>query len=215
MLIHINYKYRVHIIGDFAAYPEPVAQKLRRAIYYTNMDLQPRKAYRYYLQALELAAEHGMDPFSDAIMGVKVQCAAMLEEAGAWSSAVKVLEIMRGDCVGWVEERQQGERQQGETEVEGMSAGDRGKRRRLLEYAIRTSVKLGEIYGNDYVRDEEAAEERLVWAVTAVLKERERREAEGVREGEGDWIADETIGAALECEFPDAPVAIEQGFEFG
>ena len=59
MLIYINYIYRVYIIGDFAAYPEPVAAKLRRALYYTNIDLQPKNAIKYYRQALALADEIG------------------------------------------------------------------------------------------------------------------------------------------------------------
>ena len=74
-----------------------------------------------------------------------------------------------------------------------------GKRTRVLGKTIGISVKLGEYYANPYVDDPEAAEERLVWAVTALLKEQKRREEEGVKEGEGEWMSNEEIGGALEC----------------
>ena len=200
MLIYINHIYRIHIVGDFAAYPEPVAQKLRRAIYYTNMDLQPRKALKYYQAALRTAAELGMDPFSEEIMGVKTQMVALFEKAGAWKNVVELLELIREDCKGWVEEH--------EADILGDEEGKgalREKRTRVLGKAIQISMKLGEVYGNDFVREKEAAEESLVWGVTAVLKEKKRREEDGVREGEGQWLDDEQIGAALESEF-DRPL---------
>ena len=69
----------------------------------------------------------------------------------------------------------------------------------MLAKMVGVSVKLGELYADDRIKNEEAAEERLVWAVTTVLKEKERREREGVREGEGAWMSAEEVGGALEC----------------
>lgn len=188
-LIYINYIYQVYIIGDFAAYPEPVAAKLRRALYYTNIDLQPKNAIKYYRQALALADEIGMDPFSDEILGVKIQLSALFEKLHAYQQAIDVLEIVRGDCLKWME-------------VLGGLERNRGKRTRVLGKTIGISVRLGEFYANDYIQDQDAAEERLVWAVTALLKEQRRREEDGVKEGEGDWMSNEEIGAALECRMP-------------
>lgn len=187
MLIYINYIYQTYIIGDFAAYPEPVAAKLRRALYYTNIDLQPKNAVKYYRQALVLADEIGMDPFSDEIIGVKIQLSALFEKIQAYQKAINVLEIVRRDCLRWMEEL-------------GGLERNIGKRTRVLGKTIGISVRLGEYYARDEIQDQDAAEERLVWAITALLKEQKRREDEGVKEGEGDWMSNEEIGASLECE---------------
>lgn len=186
MLIYINYIYRVYIIGDFAAYPEPVAAKLRRALYYTNIDLKPKDAIKYYRQALVLADEIGMDPFSDEIIGVKIQLSALFEKIHMYQKAIDVLEIVRKDCLLWMEKL-------------GGLEKNVGKRTRVLGKTIGISVRLGEYYARDEIQDQDAAEERLIWAVTALLKEQRRREAEGVKEGEGEWMSDDEIGAALEC----------------
>jgi hypothetical protein len=71
-LVYTNYIYNSYIIGAFSKFPEPVAQKLRRALYYTNISLSPKEAVKYYGQALAVADELGMDPFSDEILGVKI-----------------------------------------------------------------------------------------------------------------------------------------------
>lgn len=188
MLIYVNHIYRTYIIGDFAAYPEPVAAKLRRALYYTNISLHPSNALKYYRQALSLADELGMDPFSDEIMGVKIQLASLFEKCNMYGKAIEVLEIVRSDNLRWMEELGGLERNVGS-----------GKRTRVLGKTIGISVRLGEWYAREEVGDREAAEERLVWAVTTLLKEQRRREEEGVREGEGEWMSDEEIGGALEC----------------
>ena len=186
MLIYVNYIYNVYIIGDFKAYPEPVAAKLRRALYYSNIDLQPRNAIKYYKQALLLSDEMGLDPFSDEILGVKIQLASFFEKIHQYQKAIDVLEIVRGDCLKWID-------------AFGAKQGNEGKRTRVLAKAIQISVRLGEYYSNVYIDDREAAEERLVWAVTAVLKEQKRRDDEGVKDGEGAWMTNEEIGGALEC----------------
>lgn len=185
MLVYTNYIYQVYIIGDFKAYPEPVAAKLRRALYYTNIDVQPKNALKYYKQALDLANEMGLDPFSDAMLGAKIQVATLFEKIHQYHKAIEVLELVRGDCLKWMEKL-------------GGKEGNEGKRTRVLGKTIAISVKLGEHYANEQVRDQEAAEEKLVWAITALLKEQKRREDEGVKEGEGEWMTNEEIGGSLE-----------------
>lgn len=187
MLVYINYIYQSYIVGDFKAYPEPVAAKLRRALYYHNIDLQPKNAVKYYRQALQIAAELGMDPFSDEILGVKIQLSKLFEQIYMYQKAIDVLELVRSDCLQWIEEV-------------GGKPGSEGQRTKVLGKTIGISVKLGEYYAHEQVDNQEAAEERLVWAVTALLKELKRREDEGVKEGEGEWMSNEEIGGALECE---------------
>ena len=128
-----------------------------------------------------------MDPFSDEVLGIKIQVAALMERIEQFPKAIEVLEHVRRDCLKWIE-------------LKGGDEGLEGQRTRVLQKCVGISVKLGELYSSAWVQDTPAAEEKLVWAVTTVLKERQRREEEGVKEGEGDWLTNEEIGAALECE---------------
>jgi hypothetical protein len=162
-----------------------VAKQLRKALYYTNISLSPKDAVKYYREALRVADEVGMDPFSDEIIGVKIQLAALMEKIQQYRKAIEVLEIVRNDCMKWVEEF-------------GNMPGNEGNRTRILGKTVGISVKLGELYSNEYVLEKEAAEENLVSAVTTVLKEQRRREVEGVKPEEGQWLSPEEIGGSLE-----------------
>jgi hypothetical protein len=158
---------------------------MRKALYYTNISLEPRNAVKYYREALRVADEIGMDPFSDEIIGVKIQLAELMERIQQYQKAIAVLEIVKADNIKW-------------TEVLGNKPGNEGKRTRVLQKTIGISVKLGELYSNEYVKESEKAEESLVWAVETVLKEQQRRQIEGTKEGEGEWMSPEEIGGSLE-----------------
>lgn len=185
-VMYANYRYQTYIIAAFHKYPEPVAQKLRRAIYFTNEDLQPKEALKYYRQALQIAEEMGMDPFSDEIMGVKIQVAALMERIQQYSKATQVLEILKRDSLEWLERF-------------GGLEHNKKKRTEVLSKCVRISTKLGELYGQPVIYNREVAEERLVWAVETVMKERQRRDTNNISdEDEGPWLNDEEIGAAME-----------------
>lgn len=100
--------------------------------------------------------------------------------------AIEVLERVRQYCLDWEREL-------------GGEPKNRGKRTRVLGQCVRMSVKLGELYAAPEIMESEHAEESLVWAVTTLLKEQSRREQEGVRDEEGEWMNAEEIGGALEC----------------
>lgn len=100
--------------------------------------------------------------------------------------AIEVLERVRQNCLDWEREL-------------GGELKNRGKRTRVLGQCVRMSVKLGELYAGPEIMESEHAEESLVWAVTTLLKEQGRREREGVREEDGQWMNAEEIGGALEC----------------
>lgn len=180
-----NYFYHSYIIGAFRSFPEPVAKELRKALYYTNTDLLPHKAIKYYKKALLVADDIGMDPFSNEVLGIKIQLAALMEMIHQYHKAIQVLEIVRQDCLQWIEEL-------------GDKPGNAGKRTRVLEKTIAISFKLGELYSGEYVKEKELAEEKLVWAVEAALRERHRRTKEGIKPDEGEWLTSEQIGATLE-----------------
>ena len=128
-----------------------------------------------------------MDPFSDEILGVKLQVAELMEKAHNPLKAIEVLSLIHADCLRWLEKL-------------GDKPGNEGKRTRILEKCVRMNVRMGELYASDAIDDTEAAEGHLVWAVTVLLKEAKRREMEGVKEGEGHWMDNEEIGGALECD---------------
>ncbi|KAG4422531.1 hypothetical protein IFR04_004300 [Cadophora malorum] len=185
-LMYSNYIYHNYIIGAFHKYPEPVAKQLRKALYYTNISLEPKNAVKYYREALRIADEVGMDPFSDEIIGVKIQIAALMERVQQYKKAIDILEIVKADNLKWLDRF-------------GGQKGNEGRRTRILGKTVGVSVKLGELYANEFVLEKESAEERLVWAVETVLKEQRRREKEGVKEGEGDWLSAEEMGGSFEA----------------
>lgn len=181
----VNYYYHAYIIGAFKQFPEPVAKELRKALYFTNQDLKPHQAIKFYKKTLRVAEEIGMDPFSDEVLGIKIQLAAFMEKIQKYHKAIQVLEIVRNDCLDWIEEF-------------GDKPENVGKRTRILEKTVAISLKIGELYSGEYVKEPELAEEKLVWAVETTLRELQRRETEGVKPGEGKWLNREQIGASLE-----------------
>ncbi|KAF2193722.1 hypothetical protein K469DRAFT_712509 [Zopfia rhizophila CBS 207.26] len=185
-VFYIPYYYQNFIVKPYHNFPEPVAKKLRRAVFYSSgshMDI--REANKYFRQALQVANEIGMDPFSDEILGVKIAISAVFESAGQYKLACDVLEIMRTDCLRWVDDL-------------GDKHWNDGKRSRVLKRAVEFNVKLAELYNTKYMNEPEEAEKRLVEAVETTLKEKNRREKEGTKPGEGDWMTDEEVGATLE-----------------
>ncbi len=111
-----------------------------------------------------------------------------MEKVKQYRKAIEVLEIVHADCLKWIEQL-------------GGKEGNEAKRSRVLGKTVGISVKLGELYSSDEINDLEAAEENLMYSVTAVLKEKKRRAEEGVKEDlEGPWMTDEEVGGSLEGE---------------
>ncbi|GJN79143.1 TPR domain-containing protein [Purpureocillium lilacinum] len=89
--------------SQFSRYPEPVANTLRRAIYYTNVRPEPELALKYYKKAMEQCAELGLDPFSDEVIGIRIQTSFWLQKIGSYKPAIEVLESVLDDCRKWVD----------------------------------------------------------------------------------------------------------------
>ncbi|CAD6499810.1 BgTH12-03917 [Blumeria graminis f. sp. triticale] len=185
ILLWSNKYYADYIIGAFVKFPEPVAKQLRKALYYTNIELTPSLAIKYYKEALRLAEEHGLDRFSDETIGIKVQIALLFEKCQKYHKAIEVLEAIRNDNLKWLD-------------VVGFKEGWLGKRNKVLQKTVQISVKLGDLYGNQFVLEPELAEERVTWAVEQTLNEQERRERVGIVEDEGPWFDEDQIGAQFE-----------------
>jgi hypothetical protein len=214
---------------QFTRYPPTVAKALRRALYYSNNQKDPKLALKYYKIALEQCDEMRLDPFSDEVMGIKIQLAAWLEQVGYYDNAGLVLEALLADCRRWVEVMETAVRDgttakmlpvllppsnllDKDDKQPGADAPAEslwGKRTRVLAKAVGVSVKLGDLYANEHVLKPELAQQQLIWAVETALKEVRRRHDDGLKEGEGAWMSAEAIGATLECErtspvwFPD------------
>ncbi|KAH7083056.1 hypothetical protein BKA63DRAFT_502148 [Paraphoma chrysanthemicola] len=186
-VLYIPWYYKNVIIKPYHNFPEPVAKKLRKALFYSRGKwLDIREANKYFRQALALADEMGMDPFSDEIMGVKYTIAALFEDADYYSLAVDVLEIMRNDCQRWVDE------------FSHKHFND-GNRSRVMKNMVQINVKLAQLYDTRYVNEPENGEKRLVEAVESALREKQRRATEGVKSGEGPWLTNDEMGATLEA----------------
>ncbi len=215
---------------QFTRYPPPVAKHLRRALYFSNYAPDPQRALKNYRLALEQCDALGLDPFSDDVLGIRIQLAAWLEQVHSYDAAVKVLELLLADCRRWVEQMEKsagtaaaaplpsdgglsprlpppvltgrvaaaaakdGTTPQAETETVW------GRRSRILRKAIGISMKLGELYADEHVRNTDLAHERLLWSVDTALAEFQRRGTSGTKDGEGEWMSPKEMGAALECE---------------
>lgn len=193
---------------------------MRKALYYSNHEIDPQRALKYYKQALELCDEFKLDHFSDDVMGIKIQVAAWLEKIQSFRNAIDVLETLLSDCKRWVDAMEKAAREGTLPPLtpspppepkEGEPAPDTpppeqqlpvetwwGKRTRILGKAIGISVKLAELYSDEHVLERELAHERLVWAVETIFRETQRRAKEGLKEGEGEWLKPEEIGGSME-----------------
>lgn len=220
--VYVGYAYFNYFQSkQFTRFPPQIAKSLRRALYYSNYAPDPPLALKYYKLALEQCSQAGLDPFSDEVMGIKIQLAAWFEKIGSYRNSIDVLESLLRDCKKWVEVMEKSVRdglvdnsgklagspspqppttqEDAETETDTKPENLWGKRTRVLGKSVGISVKLGELYSDEHVLEGDSAGQHLVWAVETVLKELQRRQVEGVKEGEGDWMTPEQIGGALEA----------------
>ena len=218
--VYLYFAYFYH--SQFTKFPPDVAKSLRRALYYTNIKPDPKLAHKYYKRAMQQCHDNGLDPFSDDVLGIRIQISAWLEKIGNFDNAVEILDLIARDCIRWVETfeksmeegtlpkngwipapKPEGAEKQtagesGEEEVEYLPENFWAKRKRLLAKAVATNVKLGELCADEHVLRPEESQSRLTWAVETALKELKRRHDEGVKEDEGPWMSAAEIGGTLE-----------------
>ncbi|KFA48228.1 hypothetical protein S40293_09568 [Stachybotrys chartarum IBT 40293] len=88
---------------EITKYPEPVAQILRRALWYTIARPDPEKALKYWKRAMELCGEIGLDPFSDEVLGIRIYIFAWLVKINNHKAAIDVLQSLLADCRKWLD----------------------------------------------------------------------------------------------------------------
>ncbi|KAJ5679607.1 hypothetical protein N7462_007851 [Penicillium macrosclerotiorum] len=209
---YISYVEVTRVQPQYHKFPQPVADSLRTAVYYTEIDLNPPKALKAYKEALRIAVEMGMHPFSDEVLGIKLQVAMMLEKAGLVKPAIEVLERTKNEALSWVEEGRESESapvdksktekvlaqakiapenvqidegalQDAEKEMKEMQEFEARQRDRTLKKVVGMEMKLGELYSSEYIQDEKKAEAAQVAAVELCLKEMHRRQKLGLSVG--------------------------------
>ncbi|KAJ5777877.1 hypothetical protein N7520_001123 [Penicillium odoratum] len=211
--VYISYVEVTRVGPQYHKFPPPVADALRTAVYYTEIDLNPPKALQAYKEALRIAAELGMHPFSDEVLGIKLQVAMMLEKAGLVKPAIEVLERTKDEALKWVDQghnagaatvglakngvpasvqttadkvqKETEAMQDAEKELREMQEFEARQRDRTLKKVVGMQMKLGELYGSDHIQDEKKAEAAQVAAVELCLKEMHRREKLGLPVGGG------------------------------
>ena len=109
--------------SEFSRYPEPVANTLRRAIYYTNYKPDPELALKYYKRAMEQVKDVGLDPFSDEVLGIRIQVSFWLQKIGSYRASIDVLESVLGDCRKWIDAMELSA-EEGKVNASGFAATD-------------------------------------------------------------------------------------------
>ncbi|KAF7713932.1 Uncharacterized protein PECH_002257 [Penicillium ucsense] len=211
---YVSYVEVTRVQPQYHKFPPPVTEKLRTAVYYTEISLNPPKALSAYKEALKIGVEMGMHPFSDEILGIKLQVAMMLEKSGLVKPAVEVLERTKMEALKWIEEGRKSEATASDAKTlekealktlnsppnapindEELQATlqqmretqefETRQRDRALKKVIGIEMKLAELYASDYMQDEKKAEEAQVAAVELSLKELNRRQKLGLPIGGG------------------------------
>ncbi|KAI2671064.1 hypothetical protein CBS147355_8921 [Penicillium roqueforti] len=208
---YISYVELTRVGPQYHKFPPPVADALRTAIYYTEIDLNPAKAMKSYREALHTAFEMGIHPFSDEILGIKLQVAMMLEKAGLVKPAIDVLERTKNEALVWVEQVTAGNAaaaaekvkqakgqvqktapivqvnneviQESQEDLQALAQYEARQRDKALKKVVGIAMKLGELYSSEYIQDEKKAEAAQVAAVEICLKEMRRRQMLGLPVG--------------------------------
>ena len=208
LFAYTTYIELTQVAPQYHNFPPPVAQTLRTAIYYTEVDLNPPKALKAYKEALHIGLEMGMHPFSDEVIGIKLQVAMMLEKAGLVKPATDVLERTKAEALKWVDEGRKkkeleskevptGSQDQKKTEegkvviddpeiletqerLKELEEYEARQRAKTLKKAVGIQMKLAELYASDYIQDEKKAEAAQVASVELALKELHRRQSLGI-----------------------------------
>ncbi|KAL4933752.1 TPR domain protein [Aspergillus undulatus] len=157
-----------HYVPKLHDFPPEVARELRQALFYTEIDLQPREAVKHFNLALKAAQEAGMHKFSDEVLGIRLTAVDMMEKAGVMGSAIASLEKTKRDILEWVEEgRKEAAKKKEEHEKHAKTLQELKAKKEEAQRKSPTAVqpKL-EIDNPDVVETYEKMQENAKWEET-------------------------------------------------
>ncbi|EFQ97883.1 hypothetical protein MGYG_00921 [Nannizzia gypsea CBS 118893] len=196
LLVYIVYDFMTRVNPEFTKFPKEMATPLRKAVYYTEMDLNPTSALAYYKQALAAGYELGLHPFSDEMLGIRLAVASMLEKAKLFDASIEVLETIKRDCETWLEngrrrklildrEKQSGKITLPDPSDSGAVAEheaslkkeqeEESLRDKVVKKIPGISLKLADLYSEQYPDDTAKAEKLLTSAFETSRAELQRR----------------------------------------
>lgn len=197
-------------------FPPPVAKELRKALYFTEINLEPQKALEHYKAALQIAMEMDMHPWSDEVLGIKLQMADMLIKAGYHEKAAELLGRIAQQGVEWVlktRDRYMFTFPKGKTIVdpnlkEIVQPDEETKNYELaladrtLKKIIGTFLLLGELYEDEHIKNPAKAFSTRRAALGMLTEEIENRRGRGLpplaTPEEGDnWMTAEEVGHVM------------------
>ena len=172
---------------QFTRYPPSVAKYLRRALYFSNYSPDPKRALKNYKLALEQCDALGLDPFSDDVLGIRIQLASWLEQIRNYDAAIKILELLLTDCKRWVDLMEK------DTKDGVLNGGAAGLSPRLPPPLLtgKPNKLMGTASGDGNETDEtaQAAESETIWG----RRSRILRKAIGISVKLGELYADEHV----------------------
>ncbi|KAL4972743.1 hypothetical protein BDW66DRAFT_143583 [Aspergillus desertorum] len=137
---YIVYIEVTHNAPQYHKFPPEVVKPLRQAVYYTDVVLQPQTAMKYYKEALKAAAQVGLHPFSDEVLGIKLQVADMLERSGNVTPAIKVLENTKKEILQYVELGRKKAAEQKKAQDEHMKEFEKESKQRHAQTDIKFKI---------------------------------------------------------------------------
>ncbi|EEP80324.1 predicted protein [Uncinocarpus reesii 1704] len=219
---YVIYDHITHVEPQYARYPPAVGDRLRKAVYYTQFDLNPVRALQWYKQALIAADQVGMHPFSEEVLAIRMQVGRMLEKAGMMKAAIEVSEKVQKDCIEWVRNGRrkqiirENERAVSDKRTDDPAAieaerielekevAEEQRRSSVMKLAAASCVRLAELYSSDHVRETDKAEQALLAAVDLCRTEVQyRRDKNLPVTGDGDYYISLTQVASAFNEMAD------------
>ncbi|GAO49845.1 hypothetical protein SAICODRAFT_196884 [Saitoella complicata NRRL Y-17804] len=175
-------------------FPAPIAEQLRKAIYWHKHGDDIPKALEHYRKALRMIDElaegeegegAGMDKGSDAVTGVKIQIAGVYEEIERPERALQIYTTVLYELQKAIAELPS--KPLGEKETPADREADR---LRMQKRAVSVALKTGQIRAD--MSDDDEAEKILTWAVQTMLTETNKNPTPGI------WMTTEEMGGTLE-----------------
>jgi hypothetical protein len=182
----------VTVHPKYAGYPLAVEQQLRLALHYTHISPNPRVAGDHFAEAIKLAEDCGMDPFSKESMGIRIRYSAMLEQFGFVKAAVDVLNGIVTECEKKLEQLDNEQATTAELKDEKGPS-----RKSLLRAIIESRVKVSSLCESDYIQNPVLAKQILSDTVGLLVKETRDPQTKGFSEDNAAGLTMSEIASIL------------------